>query len=204
MSKKLGNLIKSARTDAGFTQEQLAKKVTGMTAATIGKAERGEMEPTKDQLIAIAKATGVTQKSFLEAMSKTVAAKKTTTSATAAKKKPTASTTSSSASKKATDDEYALTASEKKLIDLYRAADADTKKSAISVLKGENNGLGGLLASLMSGGKEETTAGSSSGNSSAKKKKDESALADLAEMAASGEVDISKLGGLLGKLMNNK
>ena len=39
-TKKLGNLIKKARTDAGLTQEELAKKVRGLTAADIGKAEK--------------------------------------------------------------------------------------------------------------------------------------------------------------------
>ena len=42
MAKKVGELIKKARTDAGLTQEQLAKKVDGITAADISKAERGE------------------------------------------------------------------------------------------------------------------------------------------------------------------
>ena len=42
-----------------------------------------------------------------------------------------------------------LTATEKKLVELYRAADADTKKSAMSLLKGESNELGGLLGGLL-------------------------------------------------------
>ena len=42
MAKKVGELIKKARTDAGLTQEQLAKKVDGVTASDISKAERGE------------------------------------------------------------------------------------------------------------------------------------------------------------------
>ena len=61
-AKKVGTLIKKARTEAGLTQEQLAKKVTGASAADIGKAERGEKELTTDQLKQVAKATGVTQK----------------------------------------------------------------------------------------------------------------------------------------------
>ena len=44
MAKKVGELIKKARTDAGLTQEQLAKKVDGVTASDISKAERGEKE----------------------------------------------------------------------------------------------------------------------------------------------------------------
>ena len=100
--KKTGELIKEARTGAGMTQEQLAKKVKGLTAADISKAERNELQLTQAQLKEIAKATGVTQKSLLEAAGTT-----------------TGKTPSSS-------DAYKLTATEKKLIDLYRAADTDS------------------------------------------------------------------------------
>ena len=31
-SKKLGNLIKEARTEAGLTQEQLARRIAGLSA----------------------------------------------------------------------------------------------------------------------------------------------------------------------------
>jgi ribosome-binding protein aMBF1 (putative translation factor) len=41
-TKKVGDLIKEARTNAGLTQAQLAKKVDGVTASDISKAERGE------------------------------------------------------------------------------------------------------------------------------------------------------------------
>ena len=73
MAKKVGTLIKEARTAAGMTQEQLAKKVKGASAADIGKAERGEKDLTQEQLKAIAKATGVTQKSLLDAAKGTAA-----------------------------------------------------------------------------------------------------------------------------------
>ena len=43
MANKVGPLIKEARTGAGMTQEQLAKKIKGITAADISKAERGEL-----------------------------------------------------------------------------------------------------------------------------------------------------------------
>ncbi|MBR3232207.1 MAG: helix-turn-helix transcriptional regulator, partial [Lachnospiraceae bacterium] len=66
-AKKVGVLIKEARTNAGLTQAQLAAKVSGLTASDIGKAERGEKELTDAQLKTIAKVTGVTQKSLLEA-----------------------------------------------------------------------------------------------------------------------------------------
>ena len=43
MAKKVGTLIKEARTEAGLTQEQLARKVKGVSASDISKAERGEL-----------------------------------------------------------------------------------------------------------------------------------------------------------------
>ena len=76
MANKVGALIKEARTGAGLTQEQLAKKVDGVTASDISKAERGEKELTQTQLKMIAKATGVTQASLLNAAKGTSTAKK--------------------------------------------------------------------------------------------------------------------------------
>lgn len=133
MAKKVGTLIKEARTEAGLTQEQLAKKVDGVSAADIGKAERGEKDLTQAALKQIAKATGVTQSSLLEA------AKGGASSSP--KKKP----ASSGASVK-------LTAAEKKLVELYREADSDTKKAAVSLLKGETTGLAGVLGNLLGSG----------------------------------------------------
>ena len=66
-SKTVGTLIKEARTAAGLTQAALAKKVDGVTSSDISKAERGEKELTQAQLKQIAKATGVTQSSLLNA-----------------------------------------------------------------------------------------------------------------------------------------
>ena len=137
-AKKVGDLIKEARTAAGLTQAQLAKKVDGVTASDISKAERGEKELTQAALKQIAKATGVTQASLLNAPKG--ASGKTSSGKTGGK-------TGSSGK---TAEEYKLTAAEKKLIDLYREADADTKKAAVSLLKGEKP-EGGILASLFSG-----------------------------------------------------
>ncbi|MBQ1504415.1 MAG: helix-turn-helix transcriptional regulator [Oscillospiraceae bacterium] len=117
MAKKVGTLIKEARTAAGLTQEQLAKKVAGLSASDLSKAERGEKNLTQEQLKAIAKATGVTQKSLLDA------AKGTSTS----------SSSSSSASK--TSSSMKLTAAEKKLVEAYRKADDETKKKINELLK---------------------------------------------------------------------
>ena len=53
MAKKLGELIKEARTGAGFTQTQLAEKISGVTAADLSKVERGEKELSQAALKAI-------------------------------------------------------------------------------------------------------------------------------------------------------
>ena len=42
MGKRLGNLIRAARTDAGYTQAQLAAMVPGANQSDIGRYERGE------------------------------------------------------------------------------------------------------------------------------------------------------------------
>ena len=136
-AKKVGELIKEARTNAGLTQEQLAKKVDNVSASDISKAERGEKELTQAALKQIAKATGVTQASLLNAAKGTSGEKKKT------------SATSSTAKKK-DEDEFKLTATEKKLVELYRAADSDTKKAATAILKGEAPENDSVLGSLLS------------------------------------------------------
>lgn len=127
-AKKVGTLIKEARTNADLTQEQLARKISGLSAEDISLAERGKKDLTQAQLRQIAKITGVTQASLINAAKgeteKTT--KKTTKKASASKKTTTAKKTS-----------MQLTATEKKLVELYRKADAETKKSALAVLKGE-------------------------------------------------------------------
>ncbi len=128
--KKVGALIKEARTNAGLTQEQLAKKVDGVTAADISKAERGEKELTQAALKQIAKATGVTQSSLLEAAKG-------------------GSTASQAAAGKSASTSMKVSAAEKKLIELYRKADADTKKSVMKLLKGEKNDTGDMLNTLL-------------------------------------------------------
>ena len=136
MGKKVGALIKEARTGAGMTQEQLAKKVKGLTASDISKAERGEKELTKDQLKLIAKATGVTQTSLLNA-EKGGKTGKTGTSSTAG---------SSSSSAK---NSVKLTAAEKKLVELYREADSDTKKAVMKLLKGDKDQKEEMLNTIL-------------------------------------------------------
>ena len=53
--KKIGTVIREARTAAGLTQEQLARKVKNCSASDVSKAERGEKVLTNDQLKQIAK-----------------------------------------------------------------------------------------------------------------------------------------------------
>lgn len=159
--KKVGDLIKEARTNAGLSQEALAKLVEGVSASDIGKAERGEKELTQAALKAIAKATSVTQKSLLEAP---VAAKKTAAKPAAAKKpaaktetakKTAAAAKKTETAKKTTDkkaaDAVELTAAEKTLLNAYRKANAETQKAALNLLKGEKSEdiLSNLLAGAM-------------------------------------------------------
>lgn len=152
MANKVGPLIKEARTGAGMTQEQLAKKVDGVTASDISKAERGEKELTQNQLKQIAKATGVTQASLLNAAKESTAKKPATTAKkpSTAKKPTTAAKKPAGTAKK--EEEIKLTAAEKKLLELYRAANKETREAAVKVLKGEKIEDGGLLSSLLGGG----------------------------------------------------
>ena len=135
-AKKVGTLIKEARAEAGLTQEQLAKKVSGVSASDISKVERGEKDLTNEQYKQVAKALGVTQKSLLEAPKNT---KKTSSSSSSSSKKTSSSGTS-----------MKVTSTEKKLVELYREADSDTKKKAISVLKGESTDVSDILQDVAS------------------------------------------------------
>ena len=140
--KKVGDLIKEARTNAGLTQTALASQIPGLSASDISKAERGEKELTKEQLKSIAKITGVTQKSLLEAP------------AGASGKTSGSSSSSSSSGKKTSSSSTTsvkLTATEKKLVEAYRAADSKTRKNAMNVLKGTDKTTAGLLESFLSG-----------------------------------------------------
>ena len=164
--KKVGTLIKEARTQAGMTQEALAKKVKGVSAGDISLAERGEKELPQAALKEIAKATGVTQKSLLDAAKgasgsakKTTAGstKKTTTGSTkkttsgSTKKTTTGSTkkttsgstkktTSGSTKKTASGADLKLSAEEKKLIQAYREAD-EKQKAAVRMLLLKADGI---------------------------------------------------------------
>ncbi len=202
-TKSLGELIKEARTSAGLTQEQLAQSVGDMTASDISKAERGQKVPTQNQLKQIAKTTGVTQKSLLDAAkaqdaagsgntssgktSSGTAASGKTASGTTASGKTASGTTSSgkttsgktTSGKTTSGNTVQVTATEKKLLELYRAADSDKKKAVMSLLKGETQTASEMLSSLLDGSKKPDEiltslfSGSSSGSNSNSKKTDD-------------------------------
>ena len=155
MSRKLGDLVKKARTEKGLTQAALAEKVDGLTASDVSKIERGEKEPAQDVLKQMAKVLGVTQKSLLDAATgsgKTAKAKTTSSKTGTAAKKTSSAKTASTV--KDTIDTQKLTATEKKLVQLYRKADTKTKKAAINLLEGDSNAIeliGALLSAKGSG-----------------------------------------------------
>ena len=72
-----------------------------------------------------------------------------------------------------------VTATEKKLLELYRAADSDKKKAVMSLLKGETQTASEMLSSLLDGSKKPDEiltslfSGSSSGSNSNSKKTDD-------------------------------
>ena len=127
-SKKVGTLIKEARTEAGLTQEQLARRISGLSAGDISLAERHQKNLTQDQLTQIAKITGVTQASQLEAAKGSTA------------KKPAGAKSS-----------MQVTATERRLVELYRAADTETRKDALKVLRGQDSLAEDILESLLDG-----------------------------------------------------
>ncbi len=153
--KKVGELIKEARTKKGLSQEKLAGMVEGLSAAELSKAERGEKDLTAEELKAIAKICGVTQKSLLEAAGLVTASKPASSGA----KKPAASAAKKPAS---TDSSVKLTAAEKKFLELYRAASGAARKDAEAVLKGtkkvqEDSAAGDIVGSLLGGALEALT-----------------------------------------------
>ena len=125
-AKKVGTLIKEARTEAGLTQEQLARRIAGLSASDISLAERHQKDLTQDQLKQIAKITGVTQASLLNA-AKGSSAKKTT----------------------ASKSSMQVTAAERRLVELYRKASTDERKDALKALKGESSLTDDILDSLL-------------------------------------------------------
>lgn len=148
MANKVGNLIKKARKEAGFTQEQLARKVKNCNTSDIGKAERGEIRLTNEQLKQIAKATGVTQKSLLDAASSSTYKNSSSGSTSSGSSSNSSSSGSSKGSMK-------VSQTERKLVELYRKADSATKKKVMEELKKSesvseiSDGIGTLIESAI-------------------------------------------------------
>ena len=133
MASKVGKFIKEARLAADLTQEQLARKIGGVSASDVSRVERGEADFTQEQLKKIAKATGVTQKSLLDAAKGS--SWKTTTK----------KTTTSSANKTS----MKVTATEKRLVEYYRKATADDRKQAMKILKGDDDIAEDILETIV-------------------------------------------------------
>ena len=143
-TKKVGALVKEARTGAKLTQEKLGQ-AAGVTAAEIGKCERGEIDLTNTQLKKIAVACGVTQSSLLNApknvsasaakkaatAKKPAAAAKTTAAKTAAAKKTTTNAKKTTAVKTTT----AKTAAAKKTTTAKTAAAKKTTTAKTAAAK---------------------------------------------------------------------
>jgi transcriptional regulator with XRE-family HTH domain len=125
-SKKVGTLIKEARTEAGLTQEQLARRIAGLSANDISLAERHQKNLTQDQLKQIAKITGVTQASLLNAAKGSTA------------KKPAGAKSS-----------MQVTATERRLVELYRKASTEERKDALKALKGESSLADEIMETLL-------------------------------------------------------
>ena len=175
-AKKVGVLVKEARTAAGLTQEKLAQKAgEGLTGAEISKCERGTADLTAAQLKKIAVVCGVTQTSLVNAPknlgtekkpAKTESAK-TASKAETAKKTQTEKKTAEKTAKKTVqtpagaNTSMKVTATEKKLIEAYRGASGDMKKVAMKVLKGEYGDKVTNLLNVVGGGS--TSSGSSGG-----------------------------------------
>ena len=126
MGIKTGEAIRAARTGAKLTQAALAK-AAGLTPGEIGKAERGELELSKEALKAVAKAAGVTQASLLNA-----------------EKAPKAEKTP-----KKDAGPLKLTAAETKLIKLYRKATPEQKSDINRILNGEKTEVEQLVDALL-------------------------------------------------------
>ena len=140
MGKKVGKLIKGARTSADMTQEQLARRISGLSANDISLAERGEKDLTQAQLKKIATITGVTQASLINAAKEeSTSAKKTTSTAKSTTQKSNAKTPANA------NSTMKVTATERKLVEAYRLADSDTKKRAMNLLKGKDESMLGSL-----------------------------------------------------------
>ena len=168
----LGEKIREARTGAGLTQEKLAERIEGMSAADLSRAERDLYVPAQSVLREIARATGVTQASLLNlardtGKSEGKSREKARTSASSGKTggkttgrtdgktggKTTGRTdgktggkTTAGTKKTAKETGLTLTAAEKNLVEVWRRSSAEQRKNALKILKGED--VGSMVDSL--------------------------------------------------------
>ena len=126
MGKKTGELICQARTKAKLSQAQLAK-IVSLTTGEIKKAEAGDLDLPQSFLRAIAKATGVTQISLINA-----------------EKAP-----KPKATKKPVGTPMLLTAQEKKVVRLFRNATDDQRSDAMRILNGEKTEVEQLVDAML-------------------------------------------------------
>ena len=139
-AKKVGTVIREARTAAGLTQEQLARKVAGVSAADLSRVERGDADFTQEKLKALAKALGITQATLLNApknlSAKPASGKPSSTTGKTGTAKP-ASTAKTPKTPANANSTMKVTSAERKLIEYYRTASSDAKKAGTKILKGE-------------------------------------------------------------------
>ena len=167
--KTVGTLIKEARTAAGLTQEQLARKIKGVSADDISLAERGKKDFTQAVLKEIAKATGVTQKSLLDAAkagssAKTGASSKTGSSAKTGASSKTGSSAKTGASPK-TGSSAKTSASSKTGSSAKTGASSKTGSSAKTSASSKTGSSAKTGASSKTGSGAKTGASSKTGNS---------------------------------------
>ena len=164
--KTVGTLIKEARTAAGLTQEQLARKIKRVSADDISLAERGKKDFTQAVLKEIAKATGVTQKSLLDAAkagssAKTGASSKTGSSAKTGASPKTGSSAKTSASSK-TGSSAKTGASSKTGSGAKTGASSKTGSSAMTGASSKTGSGAKTSASSKTGNSAKTASSSSS------------------------------------------
>jgi len=158
-AKKVGVLVKEARTAAGLTQEKLAKAAgENLTAADISKCERGEADLTAAQLKKIAVACNVTQTSLVNAPKNL--------SASAAKKAAAAKTASAKSGSTAAKTSSAKTSSAKSG---STAAKTGSAKSGSTAAKTGSAKSGSTAAKTSSAKTGSAKSGSAKSGTAAKK-----------------------------------
>ncbi len=182
-ASELGRIEKGEKTPEEQVLRQMAKAL-GVTQTSLISAAGSALKKTASSSGASASKKTASAKTTAEkktASAKTTAEKKTASAKTTAKKTTSAKTTAAkktASSKTAASQELKLTASEKKLVQYYRKADSDTKKTALNLLSGESSAIeliaaylaaktredgssrpseaGGLLGALLSGKTEQS------------------------------------------------